>query len=249
MLSATSLVQLPENSVKSALPLRRALLLSVSLHALALTAFSDPPVVAFSGVAPMERLQVSVRAARLAAQSDAGSVAREPPAASRRRLERSEPRREDAARQPAVSPAPTLAMDSATAPVPPLAAIPGGIPQAAPAAPVSAAVASPEETPGVDAAGLRAFRLALASEARRVRNYPEAARRAGIVGVSEIRISVDAQAQRRAELARSSGHAILDEAALGMLRIAAERSPLPASLRGREFAILLPVVFEIEEAE
>jgi protein TonB len=52
---------------------------------------------------------------------------------------------------------------------------------------------------------------------------------------------------RHADLARSSGHEILDKAALDMLRQAAGRAVLPESLRGQNFAVLLPVVFEVEE--
>ncbi|MBS3934839.1 MAG: TonB family protein, partial [Sulfuritalea sp.] len=83
--------------------------------------------------------------------------------------------------------------------------------------------------------------------ARRVRNYPEAARRDGLTGTAEVRVTVDARAGRRTELSRSSGHPLLDAAALEMLRTAAARAPLPESLRGREFAVLLPVVFEVED--
>jgi protein TonB len=101
---------------------------------------------------------------------------------------------------------------------------------------------------GPDAAGLRQFRLALAGEARRHRSYPEAARRAGLSGTAEVRVAVAAGgATRSAELSRSSGHAELDAAALEMLSRAALRTPLPDSLRGQDFAVLLPVVFEVEE--
>jgi protein TonB len=104
----------------------------------------------------------------------------------------------------------------------------------------------PVETHGPDAAGLRQYRLALAGEARRFRRYPVAARRAGLSGTAEIRVAV-ASGERSAELSRSSGHAALDDAALEMLRQAAVHARLPESLHGRDFAVLLPVVFEVEE--
>jgi protein TonB len=112
--------------------------------------------------------------------------------------------------------------------------------------PVTVALAAPTDH-GPDAAGLRQYRLALAGEARRFRSYPEAARREGMAGTAEVRVSVGAGVQRQTELVRSSGHAMLDTAALGMLRAAAARTALPESLRGQEFAVLLPVVFEVEE--
>jgi protein TonB len=112
---------------------------------------------------------------------------------------------------------------------------------------VALAPASPAES-GPDQAGLRQFRLSLAGEARRFRRYPESARKAGLAGTSEVRVAVEADGGvRHADLARSSGHEVLDQAALDMLRQAAVRTALPESLRGQNFAVLLPVVFEVAE--
>ena len=112
---------------------------------------------------------------------------------------------------------------------------------------VALAPATPAES-GPDQAGLRQFRLSLAGEARRFRRYPAAARQAGLTGTTEVRIAVEAGGMaRHADLARSSGHEILDQAALEMLRQAAARAVLPESLRGQSFAVLLPVVFEVKE--
>ncbi|MDP1527491.1 MAG: TonB family protein [Rhodocyclaceae bacterium] len=125
----------------------------------------------------------------------------------------------------------------------------GGEPVAAVVASPSVALPPPPVEPGApDAAGLRQYRLALASEARRYRRYPEAARRAGLAGTVEVRVSITASGvAAQTELTRSSGHAQLDTAALEMLRLAAERTKLPDALRNRQFAVLLPVVFEVEE--
>ena len=114
--------------------------------------------------------------------------------------------------------------------------------------PATTALLAESRETGVDAAGLRQYRLALAGELRRHRHYPDMARRAGWTGTTEVRVAIDAAgAPPRAELNRSSGHAQLDEAALQMLRLAAPHIELPGSLRGRSFAVLLPVVFEIED--
>lgn len=113
---------------------------------------------------------------------------------------------------------------------------------------VNTAAMTQSEERGPDAAGLRQFRLALASEARRFRRYPEVARRAGLSGTVEVRVIVDAGGlARRTDLTRSSGHEVLDTAALEMLHRAVARTGLPESLRGQEFAVLLPVVFAVEE--
>ena len=124
----------------------------------------------------------------------------------------------------------------------------GGEPVAAVVTSPSVALPAPAEPGAPDAAGLRQYRLALASEARRYRRYPEAARRAGLTGTVEVRINVAASGiSPQTELTRSSGYAQLDTAALEMLRLAAERTILPQALLNRQFAVLLPVVFEVEE--
>ncbi|MFN3884340.1 MAG: TonB family protein [Rhodocyclaceae bacterium] len=243
-----SLFQSPEKTAKSALPLQQAVVLSLVLHALALASLTDLPAMQSGGVAPPQPLRVGLRLLTEAGdtQGDADSPALRPQLARPERTAAPLPSPERA-----VSPAPT----SGTAPTLPkdvmdadAGRIPGGMPlRTVDAVPITVAVAAPEEARGVDAAGLRQFRLALASEARRVRSYPEAARRAGITGTVEIRVSVNALSQRHVELAHSSGHAVLDEAAVGMLRLAAERCPLPDVLRGQEFSVPLPVIFEVEE--
>lgn len=112
------------------------------------------------------------------------------------------------------------------------------------AASVTGVPASSDTAP--DAAGLRQYRLDLAGEARKFKRFPESARRAGWYGTVEVRIEVGAHA-RLAALAKSSGYPALDHAALEMLRQAAARTELPEILRGRQFRVLLPVVFEAEE--
>lgn len=126
---------------------------------------------------------------------------------------------------------------------------PGGVPVAQEnSAPATVAMLEQPATTGPDAVGLRQFRLALAGEARRFRRYPDAARREGLAGTAEIRIAVAAGGtDRQAELARSSGHTVLDVAALEMLRQAAAHTQLPESLRSQRFAVMLPVVFAVED--
>ncbi|MHB1359233.1 MAG: TonB family protein [Rhodocyclaceae bacterium] len=114
--------------------------------------------------------------------------------------------------------------------------------------PATAALAQEIDERGAHAAGLRQFRLALAVEARRFRRYPDAAERAGLTGTAEVRVTVDTGvSSRRVDLHRSSGHALLDTAALEMLRQAAVRTGLPETLQGRNFVVVLPVVFEVEK--
>jgi protein TonB len=49
-----------------------------------------------------------------------------------------------------------------------------------------------------------------------------------------------------AKVDSTSGHAVLDTQALDMVKRVAELPPPPEGLRGREFAVLVPVVFRLE---
>jgi len=112
-------------------------------------------------------------------------------------------------------------------------------------APAVAALAAAQGS--VDADGLRGYRLALAREARGHRRYPRQAEAAGWAGTAEVRVTVSAGLAQDAELLRSSGHAVLDQAAVAMLRDALPTTPVPPILRHRDFVVDLPVVFELPE--
>jgi protein TonB len=107
-----------------------------------------------------------------------------------------------------------------------------------------AAVPAGQGGEGADADGLRQYRLSLAREARRFKRYPERALLAGIGGTAEVRVEHDSGAMPVARLARSSGNEALDAAALTMMREAAPRTAIPETLRGRSFAVSLPVIFD-----
>lgn len=97
---------------------------------------------------------------------------------------------------------------------------------------------------GIDADGLRQYRLALAREARRYKHYPERAMLAGIGGTAQVRIDIGVDGSvRSARLAESSGNDSLDAAAVAMVRQAAPRALLPEMLRGRAFPVTLPIIF------
>lgn len=100
---------------------------------------------------------------------------------------------------------------------------------------------------GVDADGLRSYRLALAREARRHKRYPARAIEAGWEGTTELRVTVTTRAAPTVHLLRSSGHTALDTAALDMLGKAIPATALPASLKGQEFSVDLPIVFELPQ--
>lgn len=94
--------------------------------------------------------------------------------------------------------------------------------------------------------GLRGYRLALAREARRVWRYPPQAVDARWQGTSEIRLELLPSGQLlSANIEKSSGHAVLDEAARTMMMNAAGATQVPASLLGNPLSIVLPVKFSL----
>lgn len=101
------------------------------------------------------------------------------------------------------------------------------------------------DSDGVDAEGLRGYRMALAVQSRRFWRYPDAASRSGAQGTAVLRVSVLLAGAIGVSLERSSGFDALDNAALTMMREASLVAPLPETLRGRRFSLLLPVVFSL----
>ena len=125
---------------------------------------------------------------------------------------------------------------------------------AAPAVPAAAAAgAGASLTTDANAAGeavegLRGYRLALATQARRFKRYPAQAMASGWAGSADIRVEVGSDGRPlAATVARSSGYEVLDRAALVMIDAGALRARLPESLRGRAFAVVLPVVFNLDD--
>ena len=106
--------------------------------------------------------------------------------------------------------------------------------------------ASPED--GLDPDGLRAYRVALASELRRFKNYPPRAVEAGWTGTAEISLSINAIGNvQTVLLTKTSGYRVLDEKALDMMRHAAPRTAIPGTLRGQPFSTKLPIAFTLDD--
>jgi protein TonB len=139
--------------------------------------------------------------------------------------------------------APAVAAESAVKQAPTAAPVAASAPAAASGSPLTEAAAS-----GEAADGLRGYRLAVASQARRFKRYPAQAMASGWAGTAEIRVEVASDGRPRpATVVRSSGHEVLDRAALAMIDAGALRARLPDSLRGRSFAVVLPVVFNLDD--
>lgn len=226
--------------------LRKALLISAALHLFVLFAVVATPEAEFGepesarslqvvrlspprgAVVPAARSDVRPgdRPARQSAVLSTSSVAPEPtsqivatPAAFPALVEREQ--------------APTILRDVAATPGPP-------------AVSAIAAKDEPRSEPASSegyADALRSYRVALALQARRHRLYPPAAQEMGLGGRSEIEVVLPAAAPPELRIKKTSGHPVLDQAALEMLRRSVGSVELPVLLKGRRFVFALPVEF------
>lgn len=117
----------------------------------------------------------------------------------------------------------------------------------APAAPRQEAATS---APALQEADLIArYRVEVIEVAIKLRRYPLLARENNWVGVSDVRLSVGADGGIAALLLRKgSGHRVLDDEALAMIRGAHSKVPLPPELRGKSFSIDVPVIFDLKNS-
>ena len=125
------------------------------------------------------------------------------------------------------------------------------VPEAASAAPETTSTPAPRpETAvagGVDASLLEKYRLALIDAARRYKRYPTHAVERGWQGRVEIRLVVGSNGNISSALVKSSSnYRILDDQALDMVKKGTGREPIPSALRGREFTLDIPVIFELQ---
>lgn len=104
--------------------------------------------------------------------------------------------------------------------------------------------------PGIDLAGLRQYHAALSQVVGRFYRYPPGARAAGWEGRVPLRLAISAAGlPENISLIGSSGHEVLDQAALETLRMAAGHTPVPEILRGQSFSIDLAVDFNLNDAK
>lgn len=135
-----------------------------------------------------------------------------------------------------------VAPEAPAAPPAPLAAL-RTEPAAAAGEPSSVPRAAPE---AIEPGSLGQYRLALLGAARRHKLYPDVARERGWEGRVAIELVIGADGTLAgAQVKQSSGHTVLDREALEMLKRAASLTPVPPALRGREFRVDVPVLFEL----
>src|SRR5450759_3030089 len=118
-------------------------------------------------------------------------------------------------------------------------------PQAPAGSPATEAAAKPGNE--ADKGTLEQYRMALIVATRRYKRYPAIAMEKGWQGKVEVHIVIGANGMiARASITTSSGHDILANQALDMLKKGKTTVPIPAGLRGREFDFDVPVIFNLD---
>lgn len=230
-------------------------LVSIALHALVLFGMSRQ---AAPGPASTALLALTARLVPLAAVATASVPAQ--PGLAPRRVAEPTPALRPALIEPVASPAPAA---QKAAPAAPAESAPASLGAADSTAQtrvqVPAAVASQSHAAmrgaeagvasgsGADAGTLAQYRMALIVASRRYKRYPAIAVEKGLQGRVEVQLVIGASGLvARLSIKNSSGHEILDQQALEMLDQGKAAVPIPASLRGREFSIDIPVIFNLD---
>ncbi|UYN99613.1 MAG: TonB family protein [Devosia sp.] len=119
---------------------------------------------------------------------------------------------------------------------------------AAATAPTASATAAParEAAPQVSASAEQAWQGRVIAHLYRRRDYPASAQRSRLQGTATLRFRIDASGRvLSAQIARSSGHGVLDEAVMSMI---ARASPVPAppqGLAGDKLTLVVPIEFAL----
>ncbi len=240
-------------------PLAPALAVSIALHAAVLAGLpelwtsSDPPTpspltawlvpgLQSAGTAEPAPAATPERAAEAAPQRRSAAAAKPAPSVSK-----AAPAREPEGPAPLNAPAVQELAPAERTSVAASAAVPGSK-----NVPLSAPVAAPAESGGEgspDVGSLAQYRLALISAAKEHKTYPPRAIDRGLEGRVDVRVAVGADgAPARVLVQRSSRHDVLDREALELLRKAAALTPVPPALRNRDFAVEVPVLYELKDA-
>lgn len=234
-------------------------LASIALHALALLGLSPYGAPA----PPAKTLQVlTATLARVATSPREASPQSAPPEPPK-----PAPPPTPVLSKPVASPAPIVKKAAPAESVKPTQADPVTAPAAAPspavpdAQPASTATAksTPQAPAGAttettarsgseaDRGTLERYRLALIVATRRYKRYPAIALEKGWQGRVEVHLEIDAKGMLAgASIKTSSGHEVLDNQALDMLRKGKTTVQVPASLRGKEFTVDVPVIFNLD---
>lgn len=96
-------------------------------------------------------------------------------------------------------------------------------------------------------ADIARFRARLAADVQKFKGrYPPEARQKGLEGTAIVLVAVDAEGRRDCTLKKSTGHELLDERALAVVRYAASNVPMPEGLRGVAFSTEIRLQFALK---
>ena len=94
---------------------------------------------------------------------------------------------------------------------------------------------------------LATYGQSISKEIKRYQKYPPIAQRRGWEGTAEVSLQISAEGKVTAiTLAKSSGHTVLDQEALEMVRRASPLPQAPPDLRGHALVVAVPIVFKLQ---
>ena len=235
-------------------PLAAAIAISIAIHAMALTLFPQLRTLQRDAEHPLQVdiLRQALEAAPAQAPAAADPVPApkpvsppERPRAKPARLLPPVPAREAA---PVTPPAPQQNVLSASPEAPPQPSqfsVPAAS-ERADVAPAPLRDSEPVTPPDPDL--LAGYGQALSQAIGRHQRYPRLAQMRGWQGTAMVALKFGSGNRLLATtLHKSSGHEVLDEQALAMVKDAQPLPNPPERLRNRDFAVLVPIVFRIKE--
>lgn len=237
-------------------PLAAAIVISIAIHAMALTLFPQLRTLQRDAEHPLQVdiLRQALEAAPAQAPAAADPVPApkpvpvsppERPRAKPARLLPPVPAREAA---PVTPPAPQQSVLSASPEAPPQPSqfsVPAAS-ERADVAPAPLRDSEPVTPPDPDL--LAGYGQALSQAIGRHQRYPRIAQMRGWQGTAMVALKFGSGNRLLATtLHKSSGHEVLDEQALAMVKDAQPLPNPPERLRNRDFAVLVPIVFRIKE--
>jgi periplasmic protein TonB len=147
-----------------------------------------------------------------------------------------------------IPPQPIVVPQRAATPEPPVAAPPPPQAHVEPPPPTPAPRVQTPPAPTLDASVLREYGAVVSNVVAKKKVYPRMALMRRWQGTTELKVQIAADGNVKAlSVAHSSGFDILDEQAVKMVKDAMPLPGLPDALRGREFAIDIPVAFRLQD--
>ncbi len=228
-----------------------ALLASILLHALLLQLFAQPR----ESSRPLQQPPLVARLVEPPVPPSAPAVEERPapaakkpaPAARRRPAPVAKPQPAVPAPEPEPEPLAQSPVEQPLAPQAAAAAEPEPAQKDTRAADPPPPVAQPREpVPEFDPKLLATYRLEIIHLARQFKRYPPLARENNWEGRAEVRLSFAPGGRRPSiDLLKSSGYPVLDRQAIDTMSKAVV--PVPEALRGRQFALDVPVIFNLDD--